>query len=85
MIITKAAFLEGQLFSSQSELLENFSTCSEWWIKAGLSKTNQANSDFLNALHSSLLMVTSHAKTHFSHSSLSIDWILLERVNSPTV
>jgi len=30
MIKTKAAFLDGGLFSSQSMLFENFSNCSDW-------------------------------------------------------
>jgi len=43
MIKAKVAFLEGQLFSSQSGLFENFSDCSDWialigWIKAGPPK-----------------------------------------------
>jgi len=38
MIKTKAAFLEGRLFSSQSELLENFSNCSNWLYKSRSSK-----------------------------------------------
>jgi len=32
------AFLEGRLFSSQSELFENFSDCSDWLGKSRLSK-----------------------------------------------
>jgi len=38
MIKTKAAFLEGRLFSSHSELLENFSNCSDWLDKSRPSK-----------------------------------------------
>jgi len=38
MIKTKAAFLEGRLFSSQSELLENFSNRSDWLDKSRPSK-----------------------------------------------
>jgi len=34
MIETKMAFLEVQLFSSQSELFENFSDCSAWLDKS---------------------------------------------------
>jgi len=34
-MIKKAAFLEGRLFSSQSELLENFQIALIGWIKAG--------------------------------------------------
>jgi len=30
MIKTEVAFLEGRLFSSQSELIEYFSYCSDW-------------------------------------------------------
>jgi len=30
MIKTKVAFLEGRLFSSQSELFEYFLNCSDW-------------------------------------------------------
>jgi len=30
MIKTKVAFLEGRLFSSQLELLEDLSDCSDW-------------------------------------------------------
>jgi len=37
-IKTKAAFLEGRLFFSQSELLENFSNCSDWLDKSRPSK-----------------------------------------------
>jgi len=37
MIKTKAAFLEGRLFSSQSELLEKFSNCSDWLDKSHCS------------------------------------------------
>jgi len=33
MIKTKVAFLEGWLFSSQSELFEFFSNCSDWMEK----------------------------------------------------
>jgi len=32
------AFLEGRLFSSQSELFENFSDCSDWLDNSRLSK-----------------------------------------------
>jgi len=35
---TKAAFLEGRLFSSQSELLENFSNCFDWLDKSRFFK-----------------------------------------------
>jgi len=35
---TKVALLEGRLFSSQSELFENFSNGSDCWIKAGPPK-----------------------------------------------
>jgi len=41
MIKTKAALLEGRLFSSQSsqsELFENFSDCSDWLDKSRPSK-----------------------------------------------
>jgi len=38
MIKTKVAFLESRLFSSQSELFENFSNCLIGWIKAGPPK-----------------------------------------------
>jgi len=38
MIKTKAAFLEGRFFSSQSELLENFTNCSVWLDKSRPSK-----------------------------------------------
>jgi len=38
MIKTKVAFLEGRLFSSQSELYENFSDCSAWLDKSRPSK-----------------------------------------------
>jgi len=40
MIKTKEAFLEGRLFSSQSELFENFSDCSDWLDKAGPPKSH---------------------------------------------
>jgi len=41
MIKTKVAFLEGQLFSSQSELLENLSNCFDWLNKkAGPPKSH---------------------------------------------
>jgi len=33
-----AAFLEGRLFSSQSEILENFSNCSDWLDKSRPTK-----------------------------------------------
>jgi len=57
MIETKAAFLERRLFSSQSELLENFLNCSDWLDKSRSSKKatfvlitsrlhNQNKSDF---------------------------------------
>jgi len=35
MIKTKVAFLESQLFSSHSELFENFSIALLCWIRAG--------------------------------------------------
>jgi len=35
---TKVTFLEGRLFSSQSELFENFSDCSDWLDKSRSSK-----------------------------------------------
>jgi len=35
MIKTKVAFLEGQIFSSQLELLDTFSIALTGWIKAG--------------------------------------------------
>jgi len=38
MIKTKVAFLEGRLFSSQSELFENFSNSSDWLDKSRSSK-----------------------------------------------
>jgi len=38
MIKTKVAFLEGRPFSSQSELFENFSDCSDWPDKSRPSK-----------------------------------------------
>jgi len=38
MIKTKAAFLEGRLFSSQSELLDSFSNGSDWLDKNRPSK-----------------------------------------------
>jgi len=38
MIKTKVAFLEGPPFSSQSEVFDNFSDCSDWPDKAGSSK-----------------------------------------------
>jgi len=38
MIKTKVAFLKGRLFSSQSELFENFSNCSDWLDKSRPSK-----------------------------------------------
>jgi len=39
MIKTKAAFLGGQLISSQSGLFETFSDCSDWLLdKSRLSK-----------------------------------------------
>jgi len=38
MIKAKMAFLEGRLFPSQSELLENFSNCSDWLDKSRPSK-----------------------------------------------
>jgi len=38
MFKAKVAFLEGQLFSIQSGLVENFSDCSDWLDKSGLSK-----------------------------------------------
>jgi len=34
MIKTKEAFLEGRLFSIQSELFEYFSNCSDWLDKS---------------------------------------------------
>jgi len=38
MIKTKVAFLEGRLFSSQSELFEYFLNCSDWLDKSRPSK-----------------------------------------------
>jgi len=38
MIKTRVAFLMGLLFSSQSELLQNFSICSDWLDKSRPSK-----------------------------------------------
>jgi len=38
MIKTKVTFLEGRLFSSQSELFENLSNCSDWLDKNRPSK-----------------------------------------------
>jgi len=38
MIKAKVAFLEGRLFSGQSELFENFSDCSDWLDKSRPSK-----------------------------------------------
>jgi len=38
MIKTKVAFLEGRLFSSQSELIEYFSDGSDWFDKSQPSK-----------------------------------------------
>jgi len=38
MIKTKEAFLKGRFLSSQSGLFENFSDCSNGWIKAGPPK-----------------------------------------------
>jgi len=38
MIKTKVAFFEGWLFSSQSDLFENFSDCSDWQDKSRPSK-----------------------------------------------
>jgi len=35
---SKSAFLEGQLFSNQSGLFENFSDCSDWLDKSRPSK-----------------------------------------------
>jgi len=35
---TKVAFLEGRIFSSQSELLEDLSDCSDWLEKNRPSK-----------------------------------------------
>jgi len=40
MIKTNVAFLEGQPFSSQSGLFENFSDCSDW-----LEKSRPSNKD----------------------------------------
>jgi len=40
MIKTKAVFLEDRLFSSQSELLENFSNCSDWLDKSRPQKSH---------------------------------------------
>jgi len=34
MIKTKVAFLEGQLFPANQELLENFLICSDWLDKS---------------------------------------------------
>jgi len=39
MIKTKVAFLEGRLFSNQSEQFENHLKSSDWLEKAGLPKT----------------------------------------------
>jgi len=38
MIKTKVAFLEGRLFSSQSELFEYIFNCSDWLDKSRPSK-----------------------------------------------
>jgi len=38
MIKTKVAFLEARLFSSPSELFENFLNCSDWLDKSRPSK-----------------------------------------------
>jgi len=38
MIKTKVAFLEGRLFSIQSELFESFLSCSDWLDKSRPSK-----------------------------------------------
>jgi len=38
MIKTKVGFLEDRLFSSQSELFENFSDCTDWLDKSRPSK-----------------------------------------------
>jgi len=38
MIKTKVGLLEGRLFSSQSELLENLSNCFDWLDKSRPSK-----------------------------------------------
>jgi len=38
MIKTNVAFLEGRLFSSQSELLEDLSDCIDWLNKSRPSK-----------------------------------------------
>jgi len=38
MIKTKVAFWEGRFFSSQSELFENFSDCSDWLDRSWPSK-----------------------------------------------
>jgi len=38
MIKTKVAFLESRLFSSQTELFENFSDCSDWLDESRPSK-----------------------------------------------
>jgi len=38
MIKAKVAFLEGQLFFSQSRHFENFSDCSDWLDKSRPSK-----------------------------------------------
>jgi len=38
MIKTKVAYLEGQLFSSQSELFEYFFNCFDWLDKSWPSK-----------------------------------------------
>jgi len=38
MIKIKVAYLEGRLFSSQSELFQNFTDCSDWLEKSRPSK-----------------------------------------------
>jgi len=40
MIKTKVFFLEGRLFSSQSEQFKKFSKSSDWLVKAGPPKSN---------------------------------------------
>jgi len=49
MIKTKMAFLEGWLFFSQPELLENFLNCSDWLDKSRPSK--KATFDHINRLY----------------------------------
>jgi len=40
MIKTKVAFLKGRLFSSQSDIFDNFLNCSNWLDKAGPPKSH---------------------------------------------